>query len=194
VCAYTAGDISALEEQGLSPELLDRMLSGQDMWQLTSTPPRQFYIQLHSHLKQKGNLSKGEIGALYTKLDPHFESYRSDNAYRVIDKMCKAKTLDRSAAMTYYNERSPKYNTQVQGSSKQAFQQLEEELNQPDLQTYGVEQQNGSDTDFVVTTTSGKRYSNAVRELYCRLLSKQIPPAKIPEIIIAVLKVMVPPS
>lgn len=35
----------------------------------------------------------------------------------------------------------------------EAIQQLEEELNQSDLQTYGAEQQNGSDTDFVVTTT-----------------------------------------
>lgn len=35
---------------------------------------------------------------------------------------------------------------------REAIQQLEE-LNQSDLQTYGAEQQNGSDTDFVVTTT-----------------------------------------
>ena len=39
---------------------------------------------------------------------------------------------------------------------REATQQLEEELNQSDLQTYGAEQQNGRYTDFVVTTTSGK--------------------------------------
>ncbi len=99
-------------------ELLDRMLSGQATWQLTSTPPQRFYAQLHSHLKRKGNLSKGEMGALHIKLEPHFKTYRSDNAYRVIDKMCKAETLDHSAAMTYYNETSPRSSTQCQGSKQ----------------------------------------------------------------------------
>ncbi len=289
VYMYTIGDTSVLEEQGLSPDLLDDVISGQATWQLTSTPPRQFYVQLHSHLKRERNLSKGEIGALYIKIDPHFESYRSDNAYRVIDKMCKAKTLDHSAAMTYYNQTPPKCSTQRQEreravtetpnphylkknvdrresrrdkklsklqqsfrnaqaalqelqrdaittqealtqskqilevtraqlhqeqrllsdlqeqetdlnsmveelmaeneSLRETIQQMEEELNNADVQTYG---QHGNDSDFVVTTTCGKRYSNGVRERYYRLLSKQISPAKIPGIITTVLKVMVP--
>lgn len=35
-----------------------------------------------------------------------------------------------------------------------SIQQMEQELNSGDFQTYGKEQQSGSDSDFVVTTTS----------------------------------------
>lgn len=294
-CIFVAGDTSALDEQGLSLEILNSTLSGQTTWELTSTPPRRFYVQLHSHLKRKRSFSKTKIGTLYTAIDQHFRSYRPDNAYRVIETMCKARKVDYDAPMTYYKIESPDASTKcdrhfetphashphlhyqkrnvdrrearkdkklidlqkkfrevqlaletlqtdavetqkiitqseivAEATGAQLLQneqaisvlqekqtdltetvellmeenvslrdmvhEMEEELKRVDDCTY-VGKEGQSDRtlgDFVVTTTSGKRYSNAVRELYYKLLSMQISPAKVSNIIKTVLKTMVP--
>ena len=77
-------------------------------------------------------------------------------------------------------------------SLQENITQLEEELDQVDGMTYN-EKQDGQELEhFVITTTNGKRYSNGVRELYYKLLTMQITPAKIAKIIKAVLKSMIP--
>ena len=59
--------------------------------------------------------------------------------------------------------------------------------------TYDVRQEDCQELEhFVITTTNGKRYSNGIRELYYKLLTMQITPAKIDKIIKAVLKSMTP--
>ena len=77
-------------------------------------------------------------------------------------------------------------------SLQENITQLEEELGQVDGMTYNEKQDGQELEQFVVTTTNGKRYSNGVRELYYKLLTMQITPAKIAKIIKAVLKSMIP--
>ena len=98
-------DTTAIHEQGLSPEILDEVLTGQATWQLKSTPPRLFYVQLHSHLKEK-KISKGEIGTVYTKIDKHFQSYRPDNAYRAVERACNGKKCNPSDPMPYFTKKN----------------------------------------------------------------------------------------
>ena len=98
-------DTTAIHQQGLGPEILDEVLSGQATWQLKSTPPRLFYVQLHSHLKEK-KISEGEIGTVYTKIDIHFQSYRPDNAYRAVERACNAKKCNPSDPMPYFTKKT----------------------------------------------------------------------------------------
>ena len=49
-------------------------------------------------------MSKGDIGALYCKIDPHYQTYRPDNAYRAVERACKAKQGNPSDPMLYYKE------------------------------------------------------------------------------------------
>ena len=257
-------------------------------WQLSRIPLRQFYSELHSHLKRDRKLSKCEIGGVYVAIDPKLKSYRADNAYRVIDNMLKVhkKTLD--TPMTYHKAiKSPELSqsteapstsnphyakknvdrrdkrkdkrlrevqerlhsaereiqslklniaetttaltqttsdlevTKVQLEAEQrasshleteheelhemvarlieenqslqeSITQLETEMNTVDDMTYTEKQDTRQLEDFLITTTSGKRYSNGVRELYYKLLTMQIAPGKIPEVIKSVLKSMTP--
>ena len=72
---------------------------------------------------------------------------------------------------------------------------MEEELDHVDGMTCDERQEDGQELEhFVITTTNGKHYSisNGVRELYYKLLTMQITPAKIDKIIEAVLKSMTP--
>ena len=98
-------DTTAIHEQGLNPDILDEVLSGQATRQLKSTPPRFFYIQLQSHLKEK-KISKGEIGTVYTKIDKHFQSYRPDNAYRAVERACNGKKCNPSDPMPYFTKKT----------------------------------------------------------------------------------------
>ena len=78
-------------------------------------------------------------------------------------------------------------------SLQENITQLEEELDHVDGMTCDERQEDGQELEhFVITTTNGKRYSNGVRELYYKLLTMQITPAKIAKIIKAVLKSMTP--
>lgn len=56
-------------------------------------------------------------------------------------------------------------------SLKEIIAQLEKELNTVDNMAYTEKQQL---EDFIITTTSGKRYSNGVRELYYKLLTMHL--------------------
>ena len=49
-------------------------------------------------------MSKGDIGELYCKIDPHYQMYRPDNAYRAVERVCKAKQGNPSDPMLYYKE------------------------------------------------------------------------------------------
>ena len=77
-------------------------------------------------------------------------------------------------------------------SLQESIAQLETEMNTVDDMTYTEKQDTRQLEDFLITTTSGKRYSNGVRELYYKLLTMQIAPGKISEVIKSVLKSMTP--
>ena len=70
--------------------------------------------------------------------------------------------------------------------------ELQGELNTVDISLYSESQKENESDQIVIDTKQGKRYSNAVRHLYYKLMAEQIPPDKLCKVIITVLKIMVP--
>ena len=83
--------------------------------------------------------------------------------------------------------------TEENQSLQENIVQMEKELNTIDGVVYCEKHPDAPQSEnFVINTTSGKRYSNGVRELYYKLLTMQITPGKISDIIKYVLKSMTP--
>ena len=84
--------------------MLDKVASNpsQKNWQLSQVPTRRFYSELHSYLKRDRKLGKCEIGAIYVSIDPQLNSYRADNANRVIENMLRTHKKNQDSPMTYY--------------------------------------------------------------------------------------------